>query len=134
MASKKMLILAVKNQRKWIAFFSDSGFSFLLNFIDDQTARMIIVPNIFVKLFIKQRFQNFTQKAICNTYKTQKVPKTPNTDNKKQATEIIKTVVGAGGSIDMDPLVSGSMYEHSLSTLDEHQWKIMYRNEKCISK
>ncbi|MGO4904316.1 hypothetical protein [Flavobacterium sp. W20_MBD1_R3] len=95
MASKKMLILAVKNQRKWIAFFSDSGFSFLLNFIDDQTARMIIVPNIFVKLFIKQRFQNFTQKAICNTYKTQKVTKTPNSDNKKQATEITKTVVGA---------------------------------------
>lgn len=132
MASKIFLNLAVKDLKKSIDFFTTLGFSFNPQFTDEKATCMIIGENIFVMLVIEQRFKDFTKKEICNAHKNTEVLIAIDADSREKVDEIVKTAVGAGGSIYMEPQDHGWMYGHSFADLDGHQWEIMYMDENEI--
>ena len=132
MASKIFLNLSVKDLKKSIDFFTTLGFSFNPQFTDEHATCMIIGENIFVMLVTEQRFIDFTKKEICNAHKNTEVLIAIDADSREKVDEIVKTAVGAGGSIYMEPQDHGWMYGHSFADLDGHQWEIMYMDENEI--
>ncbi|MEO8532885.1 MAG: glyoxalase/bleomycin resistance/extradiol dioxygenase family protein, partial [Flavobacterium sp.] len=73
MKTKIFLNLPVKDLKRSMAFFTELGFTFNLNFTDDKAACLEIGENIFAMLVTEEVFKTFTQKQICDTATTTEV-------------------------------------------------------------
>src|SRR3569832_273582 len=66
MSTQIFVNLPVADLRRSIAFFTRLGFSYNEQFTDDTATCMVIGDNIFVMLLVRDRFQSFTPKPVCD--------------------------------------------------------------------
>lgn len=118
--------LPVKDLKKSMSFFSQVGFTFNMQFTDDNAASMIINDNTFSMLITEAHFKNFTNKEIIDATKQVESLVSFAVESREQVDIIVKKALKAGGSRAQDPKDYGFMYQTSLQDLDGHIWKVVY--------
>ncbi|MCV9932700.1 glyoxalase/bleomycin resistance/extradiol dioxygenase family protein [Flavobacterium sp. LS1R47] len=134
MKTEIFLNLPVKDLNRSMAFFTELGFTFNLNFTDDKAACLEIGENIFAMLLLEEFFKTFTQKQICNTATTTEILMALSVDSREKVDEIITAVVKAGGTEYMEAKDYGWMYQKAFLDLDGHHWEIFFMDESQAPK
>ena len=132
MSRKIFVNLPVKDLPKSIAFFTELGFTFNLQFTDDNATCMVISENIFSMLITEKFFQTFTPKTIADATKTTEVLIALDCESREQVDELVKKAVAAGGSTYNDPKDHGFMYQHGFQDLDGHIWELIWMDPKAV--
>jgi predicted lactoylglutathione lyase len=134
MKTEIFLNLPVKDLNRSMAFFSELGFTFNLNFTDDKAACLEIGENIFAMLLLEEFFKTFTKKQICNTATTSEILMALSVESREKVDEIIAAVVKAGGTEYMEAKDYGWMYQKAFLDLDGHHWEIFFMDESQAPK
>ena len=134
MAKKIFINLPVKDLKKTMTFFKKLGFSFNMQFTDDNAACMIIGENIYAMLLLEKFFKTFTNKEIAHAKKATEVLIAIDAESRQSVDEMIRKAVEAGGSTYRNPQDNGWMYGHSFADLDGHQWEVLYLDESQMPK
>jgi uncharacterized protein len=132
MAKQIFINLPVKDLKNSMTFFEKLGFSFNMQFTDDNAACMIIGENIYAMLLLEKFFKTFTNKEISDAKKTTEVLIAVDAESRQAVDEMIKKAVEAGGSTYRSPQDNGWMYGHSFADLDGHQWEVLYMDESQL--
>jgi uncharacterized protein len=126
MVTKVFINLPVKNLEKSMDFFKKLGFSFNMQFTNEQGACLVLGENIFAMLLTETFFKQFTKKEIVDAKKSTEVLIAIDAESKEKVAELVKKAVEAGGRTYMEPADHGWMYQHSFEDLDGHQWEIAF--------
>jgi uncharacterized protein len=132
MAKQIFINLPVKDLKNSMTFFEKLGFSFNMQFTDNNAACMIIGENIYAMLLLEKFFKTFTNKEISDAKKTTEVLIAVDAESRQAVDEMIKKAVEAGGSTYRSPQDNGWMYGHSFADLDGHQWEVLYMDESQL--
>jgi uncharacterized protein len=118
--------LAVENLSRSVDFFTKLGFSFDPQFTDDKATCMIIGNDAFAMLLERDRFQDFTKKAICDTSTSVEVLLALSCESRNEVDEMVRTAVAEGGSPAGDSQDLGFMYSSSFQDPDGHVWEVLW--------
>lgn len=126
MATQIFVNLPVKDLQRSIAFFTALGYTFNLNYTNENATCMIVGDNIFVMLLVEKFFKTFISKEICDARKNTEVLLGLSCDNRAQVDEQIAKAVAAGATIPREPQDLGFMYSQAFEDLDGHIWELFY--------
>lgn len=126
MATQIFVNLPVKDLQRSIAFFTTLGYTFNLNFTNENATCMIVGDNIFAMLLVEKFFKSFIDKEICDTLKSTEVLLALSCDSRAQVDEQIAKAVAAGATIPREPQDLGFMYSQAFEDPDGHIWELFY--------
>lgn len=132
MATQIFVNLPVKDLNKSIEFFTKLGYTFNLQFTDENATCMIISDTIFVMLVTEPFFLNFTKKEICDTNKYTESIICLSAESRDAVDDIVKKAIAAGGSAPNDKQDHGWMYGHGFQDLDGHLWEVAYMDASSM--
>jgi hypothetical protein len=112
-----------------MAFFKALGFAIDPQYTSDDGACVVISDSIFVMLTTRQRFKDFTPKAICDTSMAVEMLINLKCQNREEVDALVAKALAAGGSSYDQPEDLGFMYSHSFVDLDGHGWGLF-----CLSE
>lgn len=124
--------LAVKSLPNSIAFFTRLGYTFNLQFTNDDAACMIVSDDIFVMLLTENFFQSFTPKAICDATKSTEMLLCLSAESREKVDAIVSTAIAAGGTLYKEPQDHGFMYAHGFQDPDGHIWEYCYMEPGAV--
>lgn len=116
------LNLPVADLGKSLAFFNALGFSSDPQFTSESGACMVISDSIFVMLCTRERFKDFTPKAICDTSQAVEMLINLRCEHREEVDTLVARALAAGGSTYDQPEDLGFMYSHSFVDPDGHGW------------
>ncbi len=132
MKTKIFLNLAVKDLNRAVSFFNELGFSTDPKFTNDKGACIVISEDIYVMILVKEFYQTFTEKQICDSTTTSEVLISLSMESRKKVDEIIEKAVKAGGTDYQEAKDYGWMYQRTFLDLDGHHWEVFYMDESQI--
>lgn len=126
MAKQIFVNLPVKDLKKSMEFWKKLGFSFNMQFTNDDGACLVLGENIYAMLLTEPFFKTFTKKKINDSKKTTEVLIAIDSESKEEVDSLVNKAVEAGGYTYREPLDYGWMYNHSFADIDDHQWEVAY--------
>ncbi|KAF2337437.1 VOC family protein [Flavobacterium ginsenosidimutans] len=132
MKTKIFLNLAVKDLNHAVSFFNELGFSTDPKFTNDKGACIVISEDIYVMILVKEFYQTFTEKQICDSTTTSEVLISLSMESRKKVDEIIEKAVKAGGTDYQEAKDYGWMYQRTFLDLDGHHWEVFFMDESQI--
>ncbi|MFN7987941.1 MAG: glyoxalase/bleomycin resistance/extradiol dioxygenase family protein [Thermoanaerobaculia bacterium] len=126
MSRQVFLNLPVSNLPRSIAFFKAIGFTDDPQFSGDNGACIVISDTIFVMLCTRDKFRDFTPKAICDTSKAVEVLINLSCESREEVDGLVARALAAGGSTYDEPEDLGFMYSHSFLDPDGHGWGLFH--------
>jgi len=132
MKTKIFLNLAVKDLTQAVSFFNALGFSTNQKFTNDKGACIVISEDINVMILVKEFYQTFTKKQICDSKTTSEVLISLSMESREKVNEIVEKAVKAGGTDYMEAKDYGWMYQRNFLDLDGHHWEVFYMDESQI--
>jgi uncharacterized protein len=135
MASRKLFVnLAVGDLDRSIEFFSRLGFAFDPRFTDENATCMIVSDEAFVMLLVKDRFKDFTQKALVDPSTHTEAILAVSAESREQVDLLADTALEAGASSANDPMEMGFMYGRSFQDLDGHIWEVLWMDPGALER
>ncbi|MBC7779522.1 MAG: glyoxalase/bleomycin resistance/extradiol dioxygenase family protein [Proteobacteria bacterium] len=126
MHSQIYVNLPVADLARSVAFFRSLGFDFDAAFTDDKGACLMIGENIYAMLLVREFFQTFTGKAVCDATRSTEVLVCISCDSRAEVDELVAKAVAAGGTAPRPARDYGFMYAHDFDDLDGHIWELMH--------
>lgn len=127
--SMTFINLPVKDLKKSISFFEQIGFSFNMQFTDENAACMVINDHTFSMLLTEAHFKNFTNKEIVDATRQTESLISLAVENREQVNAIVEKAIAAGGTLASDPQDYGFMYQVGFQDLDGHIWEVFYMEQ-----
>jgi uncharacterized protein len=132
MTRKLFLNLPVADLDASVAFFTKLGFTFDPNFTDESATCMVVNDDCAVMLLVRERFTDFTDKAIVDAATHTEALIAFSADSREHVDEIVETALAAGGRRSQDPMDHGFMYGWSFQDLDGHNWEVMWMDPAAV--
>jgi predicted lactoylglutathione lyase len=132
MAKQIFVNLPVKDLTKSMDFFKGLGFSFNMQFTDQNAACLVLGENLYVMLLTEPFFKTFTNKEICDSSAYTEVLIAIDVDAREKVDEMVNKAVSSGGSIYREPQDYGWMYQNAFSDPDGHQWEVVFMDTSQI--
>jgi predicted lactoylglutathione lyase len=132
MKTKIFLNLAVKDLKRAISFFNELGFSTNPKFTNDKGACIVISEDINVMILVKDFYQTFTKKQICDSATTSEVLISLSMESREQVDLMIEKAIKAGGADYMQSQDYGWMYQRTFLDVDGHHWEVFFMDESQI--
>lgn len=132
MKTKIFLNLAVKDLNRAITFFNELGFLINPKFTNDKGACIVISDDINVMILVKEFYQTFTKKQICDSATTSEVLISLSMESREQVDEMIEKAIKAGGTDYNEAKDYGWMYQRTFFDLDGHHWEVFFMDESQI--
>lgn len=126
MSKQIYLNLPVADLPKSLAFFKALGFDNNPQFSSESGACIIISDTIFVMLCTRERFRDFTPKAICDTSTAVEMLINLCCESREEVDSLVAKALAAGGTTYDQPEDLGFMYSHSFVDPDGHGWGLFY--------
>lgn len=126
MSKQIYLNLPVADLVKSLTFFKALGFADNPQFSSDSGACVIISDAIFVMLCTRDRFRDFTPKAICDTSQAVEMLINLACESREEVDSLVAKALAAGGTTYDQPEDLGFMYSHSFVDLDGHGWGLFH--------
>ena len=131
MAHRMMFVnLPVRDLERAKTFFGQLGFSFNPRFTDDKAACMVVSDLGYVMLIHETFYRTFTKRALCDTTRQNEGLVALSCGSRAEVDGLVRKAVGAGGSLAMDPMDHGFMYERSFYDPDGHHWAVLWMDPK----
>jgi len=119
--------LHVKDVKRSMAFFTELGFEFNMQFTDEEKAACLVIgDNMFAMLLTEEYFKSFTKKEIVDTEKFAQLTVALSAESREKVDEIVNKAVSAGGKLYCEPADLGFMYQWGFQDLDGHIWEIAH--------
>lgn len=125
--------LPVKDLAKSIGFFKELGYSFNMQFTNDQGACMILGENLYVMLLLESFFQTFTSKPVSDATKQTEVLVCVSCESRAQVDKLVAKARTLGATTPKEPQDHGFMYGHGFHDLDGHVWELVYMESQTAS-
>lgn len=122
MSKQIYLNLPVADLSKSLAFFKALGFADNPQFASESGACIVISDSIFVMLCTRERFRDFTPKAICDTSQAVEMLINLCCESRDEVDSLVAKALAAGGSTYDQAEDHGFMYSHSFVDPDGHGW------------
>jgi len=132
MKTKIFLNLAVKDLKRAISFFNELGFSTNPKFTNDKGACIVISEDINVMILVKDFYQTFTKKQICDSATTSEVLISLSMESREQVDLMIEKAIKAGGTDYQQSQDYGWMYQRTFLDVDGHHWEVFFMDESQI--
>jgi len=127
--------LHVKDVKKTMAFFTEIGFEFNMQFTDEEKAACLVIgDNMFAMLLTEDYFKSFTKKEIVDTDKYSELTIALSAESREKVDEIVNKAVSAGGKLYCEPVDHGFMYQWGFQDLDGHIWEIAYMDMNAFGE
>ncbi len=126
MATQIFINLPVADLTKSMEFYSAIGFVNNPQFTDETAACMVLSDEIFVMLLTRNRFRDFTAKAIADTKNTIAVINCLGLESPEKMNAIADQALAAGGRETSEPKDYGFMQQRSFEDPDGHNWEVSY--------
>jgi len=134
-ASNIFVNLPVKDLKKSMEFFSKVGFTFNMQFTDENAACLVINENIYVMLLVEPFFQGFSKKQVADTANSAEVIVALSAESREKVDEIVNKALEAGGTQANEPMDQGGfMYAWSFHDLDGHLWEFLYMDQSAVNQ
>lgn len=128
--SKQIFVnLPVKDLDRTKAFFSALGFSFNLQYTNENAACMVVSDTIYVMLLTEPFFQGFTHKPVADASKVTEVLVCLSCDSRAELEALVVKAVAAGGKAPREPQDHGFMVQHGFEDPDGHIWELVHMVE-----
>lgn len=126
MATKIFINLPVADLQKAMSFYTAIGFTNNPQFTDATAACMVLTEEIYVMLLTHDKFNEFTNKEIGNTFQKASVINSLSVDSTDEVNEMINNALKAGGKETAEAKDYGFMQQRSFEDLDGHLWEVLY--------
>lgn len=121
--------LPVKDVKRTMAFFTEVGFEFNMQFTDEEKAACLVIgDNMFAMLLVEDYFKTFTKREIVDTDKFAQLTIALSAESREKVDEIVNAAVAAGGKLYGEPVDHGFMYQWGFQDPDGHIWEIAHMN------
>ena len=134
MATQLFINLAVKDVKKTMDFFSKLGFTFNMQFTNENAACMIINDEAFVMLLRESFFKTFIKKELVDAYKGTEVITSISAESKDKVNKIVDKALSIGATETREPLEQGFMFGRSFSDPDGHIWEVFWMDMNAFTK
>jgi predicted lactoylglutathione lyase len=134
MATKIFVNLPVKNLDQTKAFFTQLGYTFNLQFTDENAACMVISEDIYVMLLTEPFFKRFTKKDVVDATKSTEAIICLSADSRAAVDALVQKAIAAGGTTPNELQDHGYMYGHGFQDLDGHLWEVMWMDPAAIQQ
>lgn len=124
--SQIFLNLPIKDLKKSTDFFTKLGFSFNLQYTNEDATCMIISDRIYVMLLVEKFFQSFIKKEIADSKKFTEAIIGISLESKQKVDELIEKAKASGAMNVSDAIDHGFMYTRNFEDLDGHIWEIFW--------
>lgn len=118
--------LPVADLKRSMDFFTSLGFTFNKQFTDETAACLVISDTIYAMLLTRQKFMEFTPKAITDAHRTTEVLTALSVDSKAEVHRIVDAALKAGATETRPPEDHGFMYGRSFNDPDGHIWEFFW--------
>jgi predicted lactoylglutathione lyase len=133
--SRKMFVnLPVEDLDRSVAFFTALGLTFDERFTDDEATCLIIGDDAFVMLLVRERFEEFTTKAVCDATTHTEAIFALSADSRADVDVFADAALAGGAQPANDPMDMEFMYGRSFSDLDGHLWEIFYMDPRALEE
>lgn len=122
--------LPVKDLKKSMGFFELIGFSFNMQFTDENAACMVINDQTFSMLLTEKYFKNFTNKEIVDATRQTESLVSLAAENREQVDAIVEKAINVGGKLVSEPRDYGFMYQIGFQDLDGHIWEVFHMEQE----
>jgi predicted lactoylglutathione lyase len=129
MGKQIFINLPVRDLGRAIAFHEALGHTINPKFTDDNAACVVISDSIFVMLLVREYFQGFTDRKICDTATHIQSLFALSVEDRNQVDVLMGKVLAAGGSEAGTARDHGFMYQRSFADPDGHIFEVFYMNE-----
>jgi len=134
MATKIFVNLPVKDLKRSVGFFTSLGYTFNPQFTDETAACMIVSDDIFVMLLTREKFKEFTPKAVCDATKSTEVLVCLSCDSRDHVDDLVRKALAAGGTTHAEPKDHGFMYQHGFQDPDGHIWELISMDRAALAQ
>lgn len=121
--------LPVKDLEKAMSFFNQIGFSFNMQFTDENAACMVINDHTFSMLLTEAHFKNFTNKGIVDATRQTESIVSFAVENREEVDAILEKAIEAGGTLASERRDYGFMYQVGFQDLDGHIWEVFHMEQ-----
>ncbi|BDH63766.1 extradiol dioxygenase [Lysinibacillus sp. PLM2] len=128
--SMTFINLPVKDLKKSMSFFNQIGFSFSMQFTDENAACMIINDQTFTMLLTESHFKNFTNKGIVDATTQTEVLVSLAMESRDEVDAILEKAIEAGGKLASERRDYGFMYQVGFQDLDGHIWEVFHMEQE----
>ncbi|MFC9683874.1 VOC family protein [Streptomyces sp. NPDC056948] len=113
-------------------FFSELGYTINEQFSDDTTASVVISETIVVMVHTKEKYLQFTKKAIADSRSTSEVLIALSAESREKVDELVGKAVAAGGSVSGETQDHGFMYGRAFDDLDGHTFEVVWMDPAAV--
>lgn len=126
------LNLAVADLTASIAFFAALGFTFDERFTDEQATCMIVNDRAFVMLLVRDRFQDFTTREVCDSTAHTEAIMAITAADRAEVDALADLALASGGSPANAPIEHDVMYGRSFFDPDGHLWEVFWMDPAAL--
>ena len=129
MSQQIFINLPVRDLEKAKAFHAALGHTINPKFTDGKGACIVVSEHIAFMLLVRDFFQGFTDKAICDTSTHVEALFALSTGSRGQVDALMDKALAAGARETRDREDFGFMYQRSFADPDGHVFEVFYMNE-----
>lgn len=136
MATNIFVNLPVKDLQRSIDFFTALGYTFNLQFTDQNATCMIISENIYCMLLTEPFFSRFMKKEVIDAHKSVECTVCLSMESKEAVNAWADKALSLGATENEVPDMNqgDTMFGRSINDLDGHIWEIMWMDPNVIQK
>jgi uncharacterized protein len=123
---KIFINLPVQDLPRSMDFFRALGYTFNMQFTDDNAACLVLGDDIFVMLLVKLFFKGFITNEVADVKQVAEVIISLSADSRAAADALADRALAAGGSPSKESNDMGFMYTRSFLDPDGHHWEVFY--------
>ena len=124
--------LPIRDLKKSMDFFGKIGYTFNMQFTNDDATCMIITDTIYAMLLTEPFFKTFTKREICDTKNSIEAIIALSAENREAVDELVNKALAAGGTEPRPVNDMGFMYTRCFEDLDGHLWEIFHMDMSAI--
>ncbi|MGW2696941.1 VOC family protein [Streptomyces sp. NPDC001296] len=113
-------------------FFTELGYPINPQFTTDDCACVVISDTIIAMMLSKQRYADFTKKAIADATRTSEVLLCLSAESREKVDELVDRALAVGGSVGGETQDHGFMYGRSFDDLDGHTWEVVWMDPAAV--
>lgn len=124
--------LPVQNLPRSMDFFRSLGYTFNMQFTDENAACLVLGDDIYVMLLGKPFFKGFITNEVADAKQVAEAIISLSVDSRDAADALADKALAAGGSPSKEPSDLGFMYSRSFLDPDGHHWEVFYMDPSHV--
>lgn len=129
---KIFINLPVQDLVRSMKFFRALGYTFNMQFTNEDGACLVLGDDIFVMLVAKPFFKTFITNDIADSKQVAEVILSLSVNSREEVETLVDKALTVGGSPSKEPSDMGFMYNRSFLDPDGHHWEVFYMDPNHV--